>query len=55
MGGYTVCGRHLDTLIFGYWEGDRLMYAARTWSGFTPAVRSGCTGSGAWKRPSVLF
>jgi ATP dependent DNA ligase C terminal region len=35
----VIGGRHFDALIFGYWEGDRLMYAARTRSGFTPAVR----------------
>jgi bifunctional non-homologous end joining protein LigD len=39
IGGYTLGGGHFDALIFGYWEGDRLMYAARTRSGFTPAVR----------------
>jgi DNA ligase D-like protein (predicted ligase) len=39
IGGYTIGGRHFDALIFGYWEGDRLIYAARTRSGFTPAVR----------------
>jgi bifunctional non-homologous end joining protein LigD len=39
IGGYTLDGRHFDALIFGYWEGDRLMYAARMRSGFTPAVR----------------
>jgi ATP-dependent DNA ligase len=39
IGGYILCGRHFDALIFGYWEGDRLMYDARTRSGFTPAVR----------------
>src|SRR5665213_430057 len=39
IGGYTIGGRHFDALIFGYWEGDRLMYAARTRSGFTPALR----------------
>jgi len=39
IGGYTLGGRHFDALIFGYWEGDRLMYAARTRSGFTSAVR----------------
>jgi ATP-dependent DNA ligase len=39
IGGYTLGGRHFDALIFGYWEGDRLMYAARTRSGFTPTVR----------------
>lgn len=39
IGGYTVGGRHFDALIFGHWDGDRLMYVARTRSGFTPAVR----------------
>jgi ATP-dependent DNA ligase len=39
IGGYTIGGRHFDALICGYWEGDQLMYAARTRSGFTPAVR----------------
>jgi bifunctional non-homologous end joining protein LigD len=39
IGGYTPGGRHFDALIFGYWEGDRLIYAGRTRSGFTPAVR----------------
>jgi ATP-dependent DNA ligase len=39
IGGYTVGGRHFDALIFGYWDGNRLMYAARTRSGFTPALR----------------
>ena len=27
IGGYTLGGRHFDALIFGYWEGNRLMYA----------------------------
>jgi bifunctional non-homologous end joining protein LigD len=39
IGGYTIGGRYFDALIFGYWEGDRLMHAARTRSGFTPALR----------------
>lgn len=39
IGGYTVGGRTFDALIFGYYEGDRLLYAARTRSGFTPASR----------------
>ena len=26
--------------MFGYYEGDRLIYAARTRNGFTPAVRA---------------
>jgi bifunctional non-homologous end joining protein LigD len=39
IGGYTV-GNPFDALIFGYYEDDRLIYAARTRSGFTPAVRA---------------
>jgi len=39
IGGYTVGGRTFDALIFGYYEGSRLLYAARTRSGFTPALR----------------
>jgi ATP-dependent DNA ligase len=39
IGGYNVGGRHFDALIFGYWEAGKLMYAARTRSGFTPAIR----------------
>jgi hypothetical protein len=33
--GHAIGGRHFDALIFGYWDGDRLMYAARTRSGFS--------------------
>jgi bifunctional non-homologous end joining protein LigD len=39
IGGYTKGTRTFDALIFGYYEGDRLLYAARTRSGFTPAIR----------------
>jgi bifunctional non-homologous end joining protein LigD len=39
IGGYTVGGRAFDALIFGYYEGGKLMYAARTRNGFTPALR----------------
>lgn len=39
IGGYTVGGRTFDALIFGYYDGDRLLYAARTRNGFTPAAR----------------
>jgi len=39
IGGYTVGGRTFDALVFGYYEGQRLMYAARTRNGFTPASR----------------
>jgi DNA ligase D-like protein (predicted ligase) len=39
IGGYTVGGATFDALIFGYYDGRRLLYAGRTRSGFTPAVR----------------
>ena len=40
IGGYTPSPRNFDTLIFGYYEGDKLIYAARTRNGFTPASRT---------------
>jgi bifunctional non-homologous end joining protein LigD len=39
IGGYTIGTKTFDALIFGYYEGGRLIYAARTRNGFTPAVR----------------
>lgn len=39
IGGYTIGTKTFDALIFGYYEDDRLIYAARTRNGFTPAVR----------------
>jgi ATP-dependent DNA ligase len=39
IGGYTVGGRAFDALVFGYYEGDELIYVARTHNGFTPAGR----------------
>ena len=40
IGGYTLGTKTFDALVFGYYEGDRLIYAARTRNGFTPAVRA---------------
>ena len=40
IGGYTPTGRNFDALIFGYYEGDKLLYAARTRNGFTPTMRA---------------
>jgi ATP-dependent DNA ligase len=40
IGGYTSGASPFDALIFGYYEGDRLIYAARTRNGFTPATRA---------------
>jgi DNA ligase D-like protein (predicted ligase) len=39
IGGYTVGAKTFDALIFGYYEGERLIYVARTRNGFTPVVR----------------
>ena len=39
IGGYTPSTKNFDALIFGYYEGDRLLYAARTRNGFTPSLR----------------
>ena len=40
IAGYTPSLKNFDALVIGYYEGDRLIYAARTRSGFTPASRS---------------
>ena len=32
-------GRTFDALVFGYYDGAHLLYAARTCNGFTPALR----------------
>uniref|UniRef100_Q01RI2 DNA ligase (ATP) n=1 Tax=Solibacter usitatus (strain Ellin6076) TaxID=234267 RepID=Q01RI2_SOLUE len=39
IAGYTPSGNGFDALIFGYYDGDRLIYVARTRNGFTPASR----------------
>src|SRR5262245_38783890 len=38
IGGYTL-GNPFDALVFGYYEDKRLIYVARTRSGFTPGAR----------------
>jgi bifunctional non-homologous end joining protein LigD len=40
IGGYTVGGTGFDALVFGYYDGEDLIYAARTRNGFTPALRA---------------
>jgi bifunctional non-homologous end joining protein LigD len=39
IGGYTPSPKNFDALIFGYYEGSDLLYAARTRHGFTTASR----------------
>src|SRR3954463_5779049 len=40
IGGYTRGTKTFDALVFGYYEGDKLIYVARTRNGFTPATRA---------------
>jgi bifunctional non-homologous end joining protein LigD len=39
IAGYTPGPRNFDAVIFGYYEGGKLIYAARTRNGFTQASR----------------
>jgi len=39
IGGYTI-GNPFDAIVFGFYEGKKLIYAARTRNGFTPATRA---------------
>jgi ATP-dependent DNA ligase len=40
IGGYTIGGTTFDALVFGYYDGGKLIYAARTRNGFTPKLRA---------------
>ncbi len=40
IGGYTVGGATFDAMVFGYYDGEKLMYAGRTRNGFTPKLRA---------------
>jgi bifunctional non-homologous end joining protein LigD len=40
IGGYTRGTKTFDALIFGYFEGEKLIYVARTRNGFTPVTRA---------------
>jgi ATP-dependent DNA ligase len=39
IAGYTPSPRNFDAVIIGYYDGDRLIYVARTRNGFTPGSR----------------
>ena len=39
IAGYTSSPKNFDAIIFGYYDGPKLVYAARTRNGFTPAAR----------------
>jgi bifunctional non-homologous end joining protein LigD len=40
IGGYARGTKTFDALIFGYFEGERLICVARTRNGFTPVTRA---------------
>jgi DNA ligase D-like protein (predicted ligase) len=40
IGGYTRGTKTFDALVFGYYERNKLIYAARTRNGFTPVMRA---------------
>jgi ATP-dependent DNA ligase len=40
IAGYTPSPKNFDALVIGYYENGKLMYAARTRNGFTPASRA---------------
>jgi DNA ligase D-like protein (predicted ligase) len=40
IAGYTPSSRNFDALVIGYYDDGKLMYAARTRNGFTPASRA---------------
>jgi ATP-dependent DNA ligase len=40
IGGYTPSLKNFDALVIGYYDGPKLIYAARTRNGFTPASRA---------------
>ena len=37
IAGYTPSPKNFDALVIGYYDGGKLIYAARTRNGFTPA------------------
>lgn len=39
IGGFTPSDKNFDALVIGYYDDSRLIYAARTRNGFTPASR----------------
>ena len=50
IGGYTFGGKSFDALLFGYYEGGKLIYAARTRNGFNSADPCGFDEPLPWAR-----
>jgi bifunctional non-homologous end joining protein LigD len=54
IGGYKVGGRTFDAVVFGYYDGQRLIYVARTRNGFSPSSREALSGSSRdWRSRNV--
>jgi bifunctional non-homologous end joining protein LigD len=53
IGGYTP-GNPLDAVIVGYYDGQRLIYAAKVRNGFVPRVRREVWQKLAWRWRVVL-
>jgi hypothetical protein len=50
IAGYTPSPKNFDALVIGYYEGDKLMYAARTRNGFRRQRAWNCSRkSSRWK------
>ena len=45
IGGYTPSLKNFDALVIGYYDEPKLIYAARTRNGFTPASRASSSRS----------
>ena len=41
IGGYTPSPKNFDAILVGYFEGNKLMFAARVRNGFVPSLRTG--------------
>jgi bifunctional non-homologous end joining protein LigD len=47
-GGYTIGTKTFDAIVFGLYEGKKLIYVARTRNGFTRATRLALFKKLAW-------
>ena len=58
IGGYVPTANNFDSIVVGYYEGKKLMYAARVRNGFVPASRESVfkrfADSNAWDARSKI-
>jgi ATP-dependent DNA ligase len=56
IGGYTIGPKNFDAVVFGYYEGEKLLYAGRTRNGFTQCCESNCRSVFVnWRLPTALL